>query len=103
MSAADKSIMAEIAAMDIDYGDCPGHMKPVHAAGEWLHARMVAEGATDDEANRACFAMGQRIRMKGIKAAYQVAEACLARWRRGIGDMPGRAFGHALIDGDINE
>lgn len=75
---------------------------PVWYAGEWLGRRLGELGADDAQKRSVCFALGQRIRMRGIDQAYAVAAECFNRWVVGQVDGPGLEFGIALSRGSID-
>lgn len=56
------------------------------ACGEWLFEVMKSQGATDQEANDAAFAMGQ---MGVFGDPYQATADVLARWQSGNPVKPG--------------
>jgi hypothetical protein len=92
---ADSEDILRCAARD----KCPDWMLPLFQAGEWIHRRMVREGASEQEAKDLSFALGQIVYMRGIAKFFEVAADCFNRWREGNPDKPGEGLADALIDG----
>lgn len=77
-------------------GPVPGYIMPVFEAGVWFGQALEKAGATEEEREAACFAMGQRACMGGPNRAYQIAAECYDRWVEGHADQPGRALAEDL-------
>jgi len=79
----------------------PEFLMPVFEAGVWLGKALEKTGATAEEREKACFAMGQRACMGGPNRAYGIAAACYNNWLEGHKDTPGRELAEQLIDGEV--
>lgn len=94
--AVDREDIDRLAAQN----NCPQWMMPVFEAGEWISRRMMRDGATEQQTKDVSFALGQRVCMRGLAAAYEVAAECYNRWVEDHHmDKPGFELANRLIDG----
>lgn len=69
--------------------------KTLFMAGQWLTEKLVAAGATDEQAASICFAHGQR---SFGRDPWAVAQEQLERWGQGVADEPGEKLANELVD-----
>ena len=106
MEVTEELVIKEVIDLDIEMPeDSEEWQRPLYDTGEWLGKRLKDEGATDQECEDATGALGQRICMKGLDKAYEVAADMFNRWIKGDRDIPGAALAEKLIKetGGINE
>lgn len=105
MSAEELADLTERANNSFEHPDTPSYMrnsqgeqrerlKDLFMAGEWLWQKLRHHGADEKEAEKVCFAHGQRC--FGKLDYWQVAQECFDRWYEGRPDKPGQLLAEEI-------
>lgn len=90
-------IDAELARGEAEGQPCPQMLLQLFDCGHWLHHRMAADGASEQQCNSASFALGQRTMMSGLSSCYKLAAQSYNRFVAGRADVGGAALARKLL------